>query len=389
MRPLDHAKHSTLALFTLVWLTPFAMAQTPSSAGTLPSAQAPSPPSQSELAQAEKSWRLAVQHRPTDANACATLGFVLSKEEKYQEAISAYQKAIALDPKLPGIHLNLGLAEFKLGRFPEAVAPLKAALAADPNNFQARTLLGMSYYGAKRFDQAVKHLKVAAKSDATNVQLHQVLAQSCLWAKQYSCALDEFRKIQEQDPDSVASHVLTAEALDGLGRTSDAIAEFWAAAKVAPREHNVHFGVGYLYWKQHKYEEAKSALEEELAIDPASPQALAYLGDIAMKQSDPDKALSLVKRAVQLKSDLRIAYLDMGILLADRKEFPEALAALRRAEELDPSEPDAHYRMARIYKQMGNSTASEKEFEKVRGLHEKDEGDIVRQMSDSPPPLKP
>jgi len=269
------------------------------------------------------------------------------------------------------------------------VAPLKAALAADPNNFQARTLLGMSYYGAKRFDQAVKHLKVAAKSDATNVQLHQVLAQSCLWAKQYSCALDEFRKIQEQDPDSVASHVLTAEALDGLGRTSDAIAEFWAAAKDAPREHNVHFGVGYLYWKQHKYEEAKSALEEELAIDPASPQALAYLGDIAMKQSDPDKALPLVKRAVQLKSDLRIAYLDMGILLADRKEFPEALAALRRAEELDPSEPDAHYRMARIYKQMGNSTASEKEFEKVRELHGKEAGDIVRQMADSPPPLKP
>jgi len=38
---------------------------------------------------------------------------------------------------------------------------------------------------------------------------------------------------------------------------------------------------------------------------------------------------------------------------------------------------------------MGNSAASEKEFAKVRELHEKDAGDIVRQMSDSPPPLKP
>jgi tetratricopeptide (TPR) repeat protein len=375
--------YSTVVCFVFAWLTPVAMAQTP------PSAEPRHSQPSSELVQAEKNWRLAVQRTPTDANAFATLGFVLSKEEKYQEAISAYKKAVALNPRLPGVHLNWGLAEFKLGRFAAAVGPLSAALAADPNNLQARTLLGLSYYGAKRFDQAVKQLAVAAKSDAANTQLHQVLAQSCLWAKEYSCALDEFRKIQEQDPDSVASHVLTAEALDGLGRTADAIAEFQAAAKVAPREANVHFGIGYLYWKQHKYAEAKSALEEELAIEPANPQALAYLGDIAMKESDPEKALPLLKKAAQLKNDLRIAYVDMGILLADGKEFPEALAALQHAAKLDPSQPDAHYRMGRIYKQMGNSAAAEKEFAKVRELHEKGEGDIVHQISDSPPPLKP
>lgn len=377
-----------LALFALLWLSPVAVAQTPSSAGALPFAQA-SPPSQSELVQAEKNWRLAIQQSPGDANAFATFGFVLSKEGKYEEAISAYKKAIALNPNLPGVQLNLGLAEFKLGHFAQAVRPLSAALSEDPKSFQARTLLGMCYYGAKRFDQAVKHLAVAAKSDPANLQLHEVLAQSCLWSKQYSCALDEFRKIQERDPDSAASHILTGEALDGLGRTEEAIAEFQAAARAAPREPNVHFGIGYLHWKKHKYGEAKAALEEELAIDPANPQALAYLGDIAMKESDPEKALPLLKKAVQLKSDLRIAYLDMGILLAERKEFPDALAALRRAEELDPSQPDAHYRMGRIYSQMGNSAASEKEFAKVRELHEKDTGDIVHQITDSPPPLKP
>ena len=288
-------------------------------------AQTPSPDKavaleqQGNLPGAELEWRKWLRDHPKDAEALASLGVVFSKEGKYEDAAAAYRKALAMNPNLRGIQLNLGLAEFKKGNFQAAVAPFRAALAADPNNFQARTLLGMSYYGTKQFGQAVKHLEVAAKSDPANIELHQVLAQSCLWAKQYSCALDEFRKIQEQDQDSVASHVL--------------MAEFEAAAKVAPREPNVHFGMGYLYWKQHKYAEAKSAFEEELAIEPANPQAVAYLGDIAMKQSDPEKALPLLKKAVQLKGDLRIAYLDMGIVLTDRKEFPEALAALRRAEE--------------------------------------------------------
>src|SRR5206468_6117396 len=116
-------------------------------------------------------------------------------------------------------------------RFDGAIAPLNCALAADPNDGQARTLLGLSFYGARRFAEASRHLELAAKADPSNVQLQQMLAQSCLWAKRYSCALDQFRQIVEQNPDSAAAHVLTGEALDGLGKTTEAIEEFQARSE--------------------------------------------------------------------------------------------------------------------------------------------------------------
>jgi cytochrome c-type biogenesis protein CcmH/NrfG len=78
-----------------------------------------------------------------------------SNEQKYAEAASAYRKALALNPKLPTIQLNLGLAEFKQGRFKSAAA-LHAALSADPASVQAGTLLGLSYYGAQQYTGAVK-----------------------------------------------------------------------------------------------------------------------------------------------------------------------------------------------------------------------------------------
>src|SRR5690348_1765150 len=73
---------------------------------------------QGKLAEAIEAWRGVTRKNPTDAAAYASLGVVLSKEQRYSEATQAYRKALSLNPKLP-IQLNLGLAEFKQGHFSE------------------------------------------------------------------------------------------------------------------------------------------------------------------------------------------------------------------------------------------------------------------------------
>ena len=69
---------------------------------------------------------------PQDAGAFASLGVVLARQTQYKEAAAAYRRAIALNPRLPGIQLNLGLAEYKQGHFQAAIPPLRAALLQDP-----------------------------------------------------------------------------------------------------------------------------------------------------------------------------------------------------------------------------------------------------------------
>jgi tetratricopeptide (TPR) repeat protein len=55
----------------------------------------------------------------------ANIGLGLAREGKYELAIPHYRAAIALDPHLPGIHLNLGLAYVKLNKFPDAASALE------------------------------------------------------------------------------------------------------------------------------------------------------------------------------------------------------------------------------------------------------------------------
>jgi tetratricopeptide (TPR) repeat protein len=375
-----NARPRTLLALLLCSLAPSAHAQAPSPA------EAQALEQQGKLPEAEQSWRQITEADPQDAAAFASLGVVLSRQGKYEQAVGAYKQALALNPQLP-IHLNWGLAEFKQQHFDAAIPPLRDALKADPQNLQILTLLGLSSYGAKQFAEAAKYLELPAKSDPKNIELHRVLAQSCLSAKQYDCALAEYRVILEQDPDSAAAHLLSGEALDGLGRTVEAIPEFEAAAKAAPREPNVHFGLGYLYWKQHKYDQAKAAFETELSIDPRNAQALAYLGDIEFRLNEPEKALPLLNKAIQMRNDIRVAYVDLGTIFSQQKKYTEALAALQHAEKLDPAQPDAHYRLSRVYREMGNASASQQELAKFQKLQEKAE-DVGSKMPDAPPSPK-
>jgi len=55
--------------------------------------------------------------------------------------------------------------------------------------------------------------------------------------------------------------------------------------------------------------------------------------------------------------------------------------------ELDPAQPDAHYRLGRVYQAIGNAAESQKEFAKVRELHEKADEPLASKMSAAPPPL--
>jgi tetratricopeptide (TPR) repeat protein len=336
---------------------------------------------QGKLPEAEQAWRLITQQNPQDAGAFASLGVVLSKQAKYDQASFAYSKAIALNPRLPGIQLNWGLAEFKQGKFQAAIGPLSAALTANPGNAQALTLLGLSYYGAKRFNEAAKYLDLAVIQDPANMELRNVLAQSCFQTKNYSCAFDQFRQIVLHNPDSAPAHVLLGEVLDAMGKTPEALAEFQAAAKVAPREPEVNFGVGFLQWKLRSYDAAGNAFQKELALNPNHAQSLAYLGDVEMHENNFEKAVPVLEKAVQQENDIRMAYADLGAIFTQQKRYPEALSALQHAIKLAPSQPDAHFKLGRLYQAMGDDAAAESEFAKVRQLHEKANEDVASIMS--------
>lgn len=357
-------------------------AQAQQTAATTPRQRALQDEKSGANAEAAEIWHRITEQDPRDTEAWSHLGLTLALQGKYEDAIPAYQHALKLNRGLPGVQLDLGLALFKQQRLKEAVAAFQAAQKADPANPKPKLLLGMAYYGLAQYAEAIPYLKFAVTASPQNLELRTALAQSCLWSGQYACVLAQYREILEIDPNSAEADILAGEASDGLGDTAQAVASFREAERVAPHTPEVHFGLGYLLWKQHHYDEAKAELEQEVQENPNHAQALVYLGDIALKNGDNGAARSYLDRAIARPGKpVRLAYVDRGILNASQNKTDEAQSDFERAIQLDPNEPDAHWRLARLYKVLGKKADAEMELAKVSKLHEEKDHGLVQRMS--------
>lgn len=305
----------------------------------------------------------------------ANLGVALSKKEDYIDAVQAYKKALALDPTLPNLYLNLGLAYFKQGDFPQALA----AFQKEPASDRTVTLIGMSQFGLGQYKQAAATLQPLSESQPDNSELSYLLAKCHLWAGQYDQAMEMFRRLLVRDPDSAPVHMLMAEAMDADDRQKEATEEFLAAVKANPKQPEAHFGLGYLYFKQKMYPEAERELQTELANNPEHALSVAYLGDIMLRDGRRAQSLTMLKRAETLDNNLHVVHQDLGIYYQEQSQLDLALHEFQEAVRTAPDNYDAHYRLARIYKQMGQTANAEKEFAIVQKLHrKKDEEPLMR-----------
>jgi len=329
---------------------------------------------------AEQAWRELIHQSPGDYRYWTSLGIVLAHQEQYRDAIAAYRKALAIEPNAAPAELNLGLAYFKMGNFGSAIPVFRRVAKAQPNNRQARLLLGMSLYGASKFREAAAYLEASAEQYPANMQLRQVLAQSYLSGGEYDKAKAEFEQMLKRDPNSPEVHMLLGEAYDGLNQPKDAIAEYRAATSQGYLP-NAHFGLGYLLWKEHRFDEASVEFRKELASDPSHAQALAYLGDVVLKHGQAKSAEGMLLQAIAHQKDIRIAHLDLGVIYSDQKRYQEAVAQLKQAIALDPKRADAHYRLARVYRESGDPTQAAAQLGIVKQLHEKTNEDLIVKIS--------
>ncbi len=327
---------------------------------------------QGQVQEAVAAWQSFVKLAPSNPEGYAHLGLLEAHQERYNEAIPLYRKALALSPGMPGLRMDLGLALFKSGDLREASVEfhqlLKSEPGSSPEALRLETLIGLADYGDGQYAAAIPYLKDATAHDPSNLPFRLLLAHSCLWSRQYDCVLDVYHQILTLNADSAEADMLAGEAYDEMKNDLAAMQQFRAAVHADPKLPNVHFGLGYLLWRHMEYGEAADQFKAELANNPDHAQALTYLADSEIRMGHPELAQPLLMRAIARNPGIALAHLDLGDLYANEGQKEKALHELQEAERLDPSNVDVHWRLARFYQSEGKKEEAKAEFEKTRQM---------------------
>jgi len=322
--------------------------------------------------EAQAAWEQIAKAHPDDAEAYANLGLLEAKKENYTRAIALYRKAQALNPAMPGLQMNLGLAQFKAGDLHAAIRTFDPLFRKeDPSSADAqrlRILLGMAHYGLGEYAAAVPWLREAMHRDPQDLPYRLVLAHSCLRAKQYQCVLGVYHEILTLNAESAEADMLAGEALDEMRDHNGAVAQFRAAVRADPKQPGVHFGLGYLLWTASQYDEAAHQFQSELDNNPNNVQALVYLADTEIRLNQLDHAQPLLEKAARLDPKFEMTHLELGILASQSGQNQQALRELHEAAALDPNDVQVHWRLARLYQAMGRRQEANAEFSKTKTL---------------------
>jgi len=114
--------------------------------------------------EAINAYQQAVAAKPDNASYYNNLGNVLARAGKIDDAKAAYTKSAELDPTNAAMAWrNFGISLYTAGRMQEAVEPLQKALQLDPKSAQAWYLLGACLVASADYKQVGDKMEVTLK----------------------------------------------------------------------------------------------------------------------------------------------------------------------------------------------------------------------------------
>ena len=119
------------------------------------------------------------------------------------------------------------------------------------------------------------------------------------------------------------------------------------------------YGLGSVYLQQQKMAEARHAFEQATKATAGYPDTIPNawnnLGLLAIREGRVSEAIPYFQHALEINRDHLIALVNLGNAYREEKQWDQARAALERAVEVAPGDPDANYSLGMVYAQLNDS----------------------------------
>jgi len=287
------------------------------------------------------------------------------------------------------------------GHGSDTVLRTKETLAKETASLSPESATQPSNYSHAEKDLADTHLRLAEAAENDGRPLD---------------AVREYQQAAEMQPNEAHLFAWGADLL--LHRAFEpAIEVFTKGHRLYPDSVRMLLGLSVATYDGGATEQGKKLLLEACDLNPADPAPYLFLGKLQEAEKieppgwterfkrfasvHPENALahfyyavalgkqeagsengaiieSELKRAIEIDPQLGDAYLELGILYSQRKDYPQAILAFQKAIKITPLPAEAHYRLGQVYSRMGEAEKASNEIALFKQISEQKKSESER-----------
>lgn len=315
-----------------------------------------------DLKTAQSKLETYVEAHPDDERALFDLGYVADTENRLDDAADLYRKAIAANPKSFEAHLSLGLLLARQGKPDEARPELVTATTLDPGEagpaLKARAWRALAQIDKPKpggdndprdaSNDLIEALKISPETESDTL-LAASLAED---AGQYDSAEEAYRRILARNPKSQPATAALAHLLLARKQYPEAETMLRAALEQFPNDPALTAQLATVLTAEDKAE-ALPLLEQLHASHPddaSITRMLAIVEAAAGEYETSDKLLVELLQKNPQDPDLLVGH---GQNLVRQQHYAEAFAAFDAATQADQTNVDGWSGLAFAAQRLG------------------------------------
>jgi tetratricopeptide (TPR) repeat protein len=260
------------------------------------------------------------------------------------------------------------------GRGAEAVRLLRLA-AEKYQSVQAFIELARIQSRGGDIDAAMDSLSKARVIAPNSEDVLSAYAQLALAAKRPLPAVLTLESMTRVYPTVAQYHYLLGVALMGVGDMPSATGSLTEADRIEPNRPLTLLALGLTLNNRKMFVEARPMLERTLELQPDNTDAVAALSETEAGFGEFDRAAGLAQQALERSPANATANLVMGVVLMERRNYPDARDRLLKAADADPDSPKMPYQLSLVFARLGDDANAQRYLaiyrEKMRDFEER------------------
>jgi tetratricopeptide (TPR) repeat protein len=286
-------------------------------------------------------------------------GDLYQAQNQFIEAIASYTQGLQFQPEQPEQPSNtivsttcmkLGDALYTVNRPLEAISQYERAIAIEPTSVKAHWMLGRILEGQGWIELALQHYREAMTLDPTfftpdsHINVGRLLQERNFYAE----AANFFNAALRLQPDYAPAYQALGNLLIAQGDV-EAVAKLYAEAEIVDldlitaKQYN---DLGVACIRHNKLDEAIAHFQTAIQIQPDYADAHCNLGNTFLQQQNLRDAVICFQEALSIDPNFEEVYYNLGTSLAKLDRLDEAITFLHAAISIRPNFADAHYNLA-------------------------------------------